>query len=94
MCKSKSSCFIQLCLQVINDLLDDLSRLDSCEKLALRGLNNNQSSRAGLTKQSSVMSGGSSRGSHHDSLLIDNQQTEKVSLVMPINKKNHVHICL
>ena len=62
--------------QVINDLLEDLTRLDSSsERLALRGLNNNDTSaaRGKLTKQSSVLSGGSSRGSGPDSLLLETQ---------------------
>jgi hypothetical protein len=71
-------------LQVINDLLEDLTRLDSSERLALRGLdssermalrglNNNDTARGKLTKQSSVLSGGSSRGSGPDSLLLETQ---------------------
>jgi hypothetical protein len=70
--------------QVINDLLEDLTRLDSSERLALRGLdssermalrglNNNDTARGKLTKQSSVLSGGSSRGSGPDSLLLETQ---------------------
>jgi hypothetical protein len=58
---------------VINDLLEDLTRLDSSERLALRGLNNNDTARGKLTKQSSVLSGASSRGSGPDSLLLETQ---------------------
>merc|ERR1712107_926720 len=65
-------------VRVINDLLDDLSRLDSHDKLSLRGLNNNDTARPGLIKQTSLISTGSSRGSAHDSLILDNQGNEKV----------------
>ena len=63
---------------MINDLLNDLTRLDSCEKLALRGLNNNEARRSGLQKQSSLMSTGSTR-SAPDSVYIDNQAQDRVS---------------
>lgn len=61
---------------MINDLLDDLTRLDTGDKIAMRGLNNNDSGRSVLRKQNSLMSAGSSRGSGPE--LMDNQGVDRV----------------
>ena len=69
-------------VRVINDLIEDLTRLETREKIPLGRLNNNnnpeRTSRAQpLTKQTSLVSG-SSRGSGPESVIIETHN-DKVS---------------
>lgn len=77
-------------VKVINDLIDDLTRLETRERIPLghmmsRVHNNNNDRTQGhersnanmLTKQSSLLSSGS-RGSGHESVIID-AHSERVS---------------
>ena len=62
-------------VRVINDLIEDLTRLETRDKIPLARLNNNNNrDRAGrtqvLTKQTSLVSG-SSRGSGPESVIIE-----------------------
>ena len=64
-------------VRVINDLIEDLTRLETREKIPLGRLNNNNNrdrARAQvLTKQTSLVSG-SSRGSGPESVIIETHQ--------------------
>ena len=64
-------------VRVINDLIEDLTRLETREKIPLGRLNNNNNrdrARAQvLTKQTSLVSG-SSRGSAPESVIIETHQ--------------------
>ena len=69
-------------VRVINDLIEDLTRLETREKIPLSRLNNNNNrDRTGrtqpLTKQTSLVSG-SSRGSGPESVIIETHN-DKVS---------------
>ena len=61
-------------VRVINDLIEDLTRLETREKIPLGRLNNNNNRDRGraqvLTKQTSLVSG-SSRGSGPESVIIE-----------------------
>ena len=73
-------------VKVINDLIDDLTRLEGRERIPLGHVmtrvhnnNNRPGPRANiLSKQSSLLSSGS-RGSGHESVIIDSHSDSRVS---------------
>lgn len=72
---------------MINDLIDDLTRLEGRERIPLghvmtRVHNNNNRANI-LSKQSSLLSSGS-RGSGHESVIIDSHSDSRVRFIFCI----------
>ena len=74
-------------VKVINDLIDDLTRLEGRERipLVMTRVTHNNNNRPGpganiLSKQSSLLSSGS-RGSGHESVIIDSHSDSRVSSI-------------